>query len=256
MKIIDVTINALKGVINVLEKFNDNGKTEKEEQSQQETKENIDSSKSKLLISFQEKISEIIPYAKMADDSYKSLIYNNLEVPAINLYDGEYYGQLQIVNDGIQMEIESATERSELESIEIRYKSEIVDIATQIQTYLREDTSDLEAAILWDSENKKAVVEHIAPHAPKEFMPEDSVMSEVMEAFRKYSEIGAAGIAQYGSQNLINAVYEATLDGQDAFTYLNRLMEIQSQAFGGVESLNENNAISVPNAGFFGELLF
>lgn len=255
MKILDVTINALKGVVNILEKVN-GGKQENENTNQQETKENIDTAKQQLLVKFQEKISETIPYAQMADDSYRALKYNNLEVPALDLYDGEYYEQLQIVNDGVQMEIENATERSELESIEIRYKSEVVDIATQVQTYLREDTSDIDAAMLWDSENKKAIVEHIAPHAPKEFMPDDPIMSEVMEAFRKYSEVGAAGIIQYGSQNLINAVYEAVEEGQDAFSYIDKIMELQSQAFGGVESLNENSTISVPNAGSFGELLF
>lgn len=255
MRILEVTINALKGVINVLEKVND-GSTKSKEPNQTETKEEIDKYKTELLTKFQTKIEETVPYAKMADTSYIALKYNNLQVPAIDLYDGQYYEQLANLIDKIQIEIESATERSELESIEIRYKSEVVNIATQIQTYLREDTSDLEAAILWDAKNRKQIVEHIAPHAPKEIMPDDPIMKETMEAFRKYSEIGAAGIAQYGSQNLINAVYEAVIDGNDPFTYIDRLMEIQSQSFGGVESLNENNAISVPNAGFFGEMLF
>lgn len=255
MRILDVTINALKGIINVLEKVNNSSEKE-ETPNQTETKENIDSYKTQLLTKVQSKIDETMPFAKMADDSYRALRYNYLEVPAIDLYDGEYYEQLQIVSDTYQMEIESATERSELESIEIRFKSELTDIATQVQTYLREDTSDLDAAILWDSENRKAVHDHIPPHEIKELMPEDSVMSTVMEAFRMYSEIGAAGITQYGSQNLINATYEAVLEGQDAFTYIERIMDLQSQAFGGLESINENATISVPNAGLFGELLF
>ena len=44
---------------------------------------------------FVHRVSETQPYGSMADESYRTLIYNGLNsVPAIELYDGDYDSRL------------------------------------------------------------------------------------------------------------------------------------------------------------------
>ena len=197
-------------------------------------------------------VSELTPYATQADESYMSLIYNKLEkVPAIELYDGNYEEKLV----GLISEAESLMPDSERSLMKLdKIETEIKDVATQIQTYLKEPTSTLEEAKLWDSKFIKGVNEHIPPHYKKgENM--DDVMSEVMRAFRNWSSFAQASIDLYGSQRLINATYEAVIEGDDAMEYMSEILDLNTRAnstFGG--DLHED--VIVPYAGFFGSGFF
>ena len=197
-------------------------------------------------------VSELTPFASKADDSYMSLIYNRLErVPAIELYDGNYQEKLdELINEAELLEPDSKRSLSKLDKIE----TEIKGVATQIQTYLKEPTSTLEEAKLWDSKFIKGVNEHIPPHYKKgEYM--DDTMSEVMRAFRNWSSFAQASIDLYGSQRLINATYEAVIEGEDAMAYMSEILDLntrENSTFGG--DLHED--VIVPYAGFFGSGFF
>ena len=197
-------------------------------------------------------VSELTPYATQADESYMSLIYNKLEkVPAIELYDGNYEEKLV----GLISEAESLMPDSERSLMKLdKIETEIKDVATQIQTYLKEPTSTLEEAKLWDSKFIKGLNEHIPPHYKKgESM--DDVMSEVMSAFRNWSSFAQASIDLYGSQRLINATYEAVIEGEDAMAYMCEILDLntrENSTFGG--DLHED--VIVPYAGFFGSGFF
>ena len=197
-------------------------------------------------------VTELTPYATQADESYMSLIYNKLEkVPAIELYDGNYEEKLV----GLISEAESLMPDSERSLMKLdKIETEIKDVATQIQTYLKEPTSTLEEAKLWDSKFIKGINEHIPPHYKKgENM--DDVMSEVMLAFRNWSSFAQASIDLYGSQRLINATYEAVIEGEDAMDYMSEILDLNTRAnstFGG--DLHED--VIVPYAGFFGSGFF
>jgi len=197
-------------------------------------------------------VSELTPYAVQADESYMSLIYNKLEkVPAIELYDGNYEEKLV----GLIAEAETLLPDSERSLMKLdKIETEIKDVATQIQTYLKEPTSTLEEAKLWDSKFIKGINDHIPPHYKKgESM--DDVMSEVMSAFRNWSSFAQASIDLYGSQRLINATYEAVIEGDDAMEYMSEILDLNTRAnstFGG--DLHED--VIVPYAGFFGSGFF
>lgn len=197
-------------------------------------------------------VAELTPYATQADESYMSLIYNKLEkVPAIELYDGNYEEKLV----GLISEAESLMPDSERSLMKLdKIETDIKDVATQIQTYLKEPTSTLEEAKLWDSKFIKGLNEHIPPHYKKgENM--DDVMSEVMLAFRNWSSFAQASIDLYGSQRLINATYEAVIEGDDAMEYMSEILDLNTRAnstFGG--DLHED--VIVPYAGFFGSGFF
>ena len=197
-------------------------------------------------------VSELTPFADKADESYMSLIYNRLEkVPAVELYDGNYQEKLDaLINEAELLTPESKRSLSKLDKIE----AEIKGVATQIQTYLKEPTSTLEEAKLWDSKFVKGVNEHIPPHYKKgEYM--DDTMSEVMRAFRNWSSFAQASIDLYGSQRLINATYEAVIEGEDAMAYMSEILDLntrENSTFGG--DLHED--IIVPYAGFFGSGFF
>ena len=197
-------------------------------------------------------VSELSPFANQADDSYMSLIYNRLEkVPAVELYDGNYQEKLDaLINEAELLEPDSKRSLSKLDKIE----AEIKGVATQIQTYLKEPTSTLEEAKLWDSKFVKGVNEHIPPHYKKgEYM--DDTMSEVMRAFRNWASFAQASIDLYGSQRLINATYEAVIEGEDAMAYMSEILDLntrENSTFGG--DLHED--IIVPYAGFFGSGFF
>ena len=197
-------------------------------------------------------VSEITPFALKADESYMSLIYNKLEkVPAVELYDGNYQEKLvELVSKAESLNPDSNRSLSKLDKIE----TEIKGVATQIQTYLKEPTSTLEEAKLWDSKFVKGVNEHIPPHYKKgENM--DDTMSEVMRAFRNWSSFAQASIDLYGSQRLINATYEAVIEGEDAMEYMSEILDLNTREnsnFGG--DLHED--VIVPYAGFFGSGFF
>ena len=197
-------------------------------------------------------VSELTPYATQADESYMSLIYNKLEkVPAIELYDGNYEEKLVgLISEAETLLPDSERSLAKLDKIE----TEIKDVATQIQTYLKEPTSTLEEAKLWDSKFIKGINDHIPPHYKKgESM--DDVMSEVMSAFRNWSSFAQASIDLYGSQRLINATYEAVIEGDDAMEYMSEILDLNTRAnstFGG--DLHED--VIVPYAGFFGSGFF
>ena len=197
-------------------------------------------------------VSELSPFADKADESYMSLIYNRLEkVPAVELYDGNYQEKLdELINEAELLEPDSKRSLSKLDKIE----AEIKGVATQIQTYLKEPTSTLEEAKLWDSKFVKGVNEHIPPHYKKgEYM--DDTMSEVMRAFRNWASFAQASIDLYGSQRLINATYEAVIEGDDAMEYMSEILDLNTRAnstFGG--DLHED--VIVPYAGFFGSGFF
>ena len=197
-------------------------------------------------------VSELTPFALKADESYMSLIYNKLEkVPAIELYDGNYQEKLEaLITEAELLNSDSEKSLAKLDTIE----TEIKGVATQIQTYLKEPTSTLEEAKLWDSKFVKGVNEHIPPHYKKgEYM--DDTMSEVMRAFRNWASFAQASIDLYGSQRLINATYEAVLEGEDAMSYMTEILDlntIENSQFGG--DLHED--VIVPYAGFFGSGFF
>lgn len=192
-------------------------------------------------------VAELTPYATKADESYLSLIYNKLEqVPAIELYDGNYEEKL----NGLIAEVETLPPDSQrsLSALD-KIESEINSVAMQIQSYLKEPTSTLEEAKLWDSKFIKGVNDHIPPHYKKgENM--DDVMSEVMMAFRNWSSFAQASIDLYGSQRLINATYEAVIEGEDAMEYISEILDLntrENSSFGG----NLHEDVIVPYAGLF-----
>ena len=190
----------------------------------------------------------LTPFAKKADDSYLALKYNKLnQVPAIELYDGNYIERLnEISAKANTLNPESKTSLLRLE----KYEDELTKIATQIQTYLNEPTSTLEEAKLWDSKFVKGVKDHIPPHDKKGENIDDT-MSTVMEAFRNWASFAQASIDLYGSQRLINATYEAAEEGIDPMEYMTEILDLntrENSMFGG--DLHEN--VIVPYAGFFG----
>lgn len=197
-------------------------------------------------------VTELTPFALKADDSYLSLRYNKLDkVPAIELYDGNYQEKLvELMSEAESLLPDSERSLAKLDKIE----TEIKGVATQIQTYLKEPTSTLEEAKLWDSKFVKGVNEHIPPHYKKgEYM--DDTMSEVMRAFRNWSSFAQASIDLYGSQRLINATYEAVIEGEDAMEYMSEILDLntrENSTFGG--DLHED--VIVPYAGFFGSGFF
>ena len=197
-------------------------------------------------------VSELTPFADKADESYMSLIYNRLEkVPEVELYDGNYQEKLDaLINEAELLTPESKRSLAKLDKIE----TEIKGVATQIQTYLKEPTSTLEEAKLWDSKFIKGINDHIPPHYKKgEYM--DDTMSEVMRAFRNWASFAQASIDLYGSQRLINATYEAVIEGEDAMAYMSEILDLntrENSTFGG--DLHED--IIVPYAGFFGSGFF
>lgn len=196
-----------------------------------------------LKIKYSAKVAETMPYAIKADESYRLLIYENLRrVPAVELYDGEYVDRL----DRVLNKIMSATKLRALEKAD----SKLTRVATEIQTYLNEETSDLEAAKLWDSKFVKGVQDHIPPHFKGVREYEDVTMSEVMRAFRNWSSFAQSVIDMYGSQRLINATYEAVEEGKDAMDYMTEILDLNQRDSGFGGGLHER--VIVPNAGFFG----
>lgn len=235
---------------------------------------------SKKLEDLQARITQDYRYATLADESYRALIYENLrDVPAVELYtpeDSDYFSQLNALSTKVadkmaelSMEIAEAEiaietgayyhfSGSKYSQFLTKTKAELTEVATEIQTFLREDTSDIEEAKLWDAMFKKAAVEHLAPHY-KKGVQGDEVMKRVMEAYRNWASFAQAQIDMFGSQNLINAIYEATtVDNRDPMDFISETMTLYAEKYGTwiPRSLNEYNQIQVPNAGFFSSSFF
>ena len=201
---------------------------------------------------FSNMCASISPFADKADESYLALKFNNLNlVPAIELYDGNYMERIEdLIAKAESLDPESSRSLVKLQT----YEEKLTTIATQVQTYLNEPTSDLEEAKLWDSKFVKGIVDHIPPHLRKgeDF---DDVMSDVMSAFRNWSSFAQTSIDLYGSQRLINATYEAVEEGKDAMDYMSEILDLNTRdndMFGG--DLHED--VIVPYAGFFGSGFF
>jgi len=185
---------------------------------------------------FETKYEAIFPFGNKADESYQKLIYENLkQVPAIDLYDGDYVSRLTEIYDKAY---ETAPYIDDLHSVE----TELIQVATEIQTYLKEETSSYEAAKLWDSKFVKGVQEHIPPHKPKGEFERDitqaesyDTMAQVMRAYRNWASFAQAAIDLYGSQRLINATYEAVEEGQDPMEYIQEILDLNQRdsIFGG-----------------------
>lgn len=204
------------------------------------------------------KIAQTRPYAVDADNCYSALKdagYN--EVPAIDLYDGNYEDKLFSLQTSAHTIIEMAESIPQVQAELSSFNSNLHTIATQVQTFLREPTSDIDAAKLWDAKFIKALNDHIPPHFRKgEYF--DETMAKVMEAYRMMGEINAYGESAFGSQSLINATYEAVEEGGDPLEYISTILDLNSRAtFGKEQDLNDNADVIVPNAGLFGgNLLF
>lgn len=85
--------------------------------------------------------TSLVPFAEKADDSYLTLKFNNLnQVPAIELYDGNYMERL----DEISFKVEELNPESPSSMLKLeKYEDDLTKIATQIQTYLNEPTSNI-----------------------------------------------------------------------------------------------------------------
>lgn len=213
--------------------------------------------------------AEDIPYADMADESYRNLLFHNFtNVPAVDYYNpgiGDFVSQLNIGQEEIQVNIsklEAELVQAEMANsmedqtytfVRAPYDASLetlaVDLsntATEIETYLNEPTSKLEEAEHWMDKFQRAYITHIPPHDRSTI---DGVWSEVMAAYRNFSSFAGGAMMGYGSQNLINAVYERVMDGEPAMYAVQRILDLEAMSAGG--ALN-GETIVVPNAGFFG----
>ena len=129
-------------------------------------------------------------------------------------------------------------------------------ISDGVETFLHEDTSIVDAAKLWDAKWIKQFHEHMTMHLPKDAMPQDMIMSQVMEAFRNWESFARTAIDTFGSQNIINATYEAVLYGLNAMDYMSTILDLNMLSGGDyhilAEQENEYEYIDIPNPGFFG----
>lgn len=225
---------------------------------------------------------EVSPYAQISDDRYAELIdAGYTQVPAVDLYDGEYMEKVSQLNDQVTGTLQSLKEEAdsiyydmqndpdmadatridaltdEVKALKKSMHEELAPISTEIQTFLREPTSEIKAAEIWDAKFVKAAVEHIPPHYPGVKYTTGDPMSEVMRAYRMYEETNAYQLQSFGSQEAINAMYEAYMEGQDPYAYIDKIMNLIA---GDAEDGSDYNVFSdviVPDAdGFGGSFLF
>lgn len=191
-------------------------------------------------------IEDLWDYAYEADESYNALVYYNLtSVPAYDMHDNSYIDELQDIKDAVAALNTEDAPIDDLKEINLR----IPELATKIQTYLNEPTSDLDNAELWDAKIRKASHDHLLFGNNDE----DAVLSEVMSAFRNWQSTNQISIDLFGSKNLINATYEAVLEGQDAMTYMQRILDLNTIKDG---RISNGRDIKVPFTGFFGSSFF
>lgn len=220
----------------------------------------IQAAASRATAEIESRVAETMSYAEIADDRYYDLRMNKYDtVPAVQMYDGSYAEKLSELEMDASAKLQSAKSVAEVDVMQQEIVSQLTTIATQVQTFLREPTSALEEAKLWDAKFVKSLNEHIPPHykGMKKDGSGGDTMSQVMEAFRRVSETDMYSIQLFGSQNLINAVYEAVAQGEDALNYMATIVDINNRDMFGGWNLNEYNSVIVPNADTFGgSLLF
>ncbi len=192
-------------------------------------------------------IADIYKYAVDADDLYYTLVANNLQnVPACDAHDESFVEAYYTLYDNINLLYYNNDDSfSQLKEL----SNNIPELATKIQTFLNEPTSDLNEAILWDAKFNKAMHDHL------QFGNNDSdlTLSEVMRAFRNWQSQAQIAIDMFGSKRLINATYEAVIEGQDAMMYIQEILNLEMLSYEGV---NYGKEIKVPHTGFFGESFF
>lgn len=225
---------------------------------------------------------EVSPYAQITDDRYAALLEAGYtQVPAIDLYNGEYMEKVSQLNDQVTSSLSSLKEEAdsaydemhedpnladatridaltdEVKALKKSMHEELAPTSTEIQTFLREPTSEIKAAEIWDAKFVKAAVEHIPPHYPGFKYTTGDPMSEVMRAYRMYEETNAYQLIGFGSQEAINAMYEAYMEGQDPYAYIDRIMNLIAGDAEDGSDYNEFSDVIVPDAdGFGGSFLF
>ena len=232
-------LNAASRLINALSNISaEESVDETESESSQ-----LEEQKSALI----ESIGETLEYGIMADERYYSLKEEDLlNVPAVDLYDGPYEDSLLT----LETSVEEVSSQEELSTIQ----TELTSIATQIQSFLNEETSDIDCAMLWDSKFQRAAVEHLVDNSKDNY---DAVMAAVMEAYRRVAETSQYAINLYGSQNLINAVYEEVSEGGDALTYMDKILQLNYEHGGSMSWNGEaHEQVIVPNADGFSSGFF
>ena len=165
----------------------------------------------------------------------------------------------------------------EIQEILLEYNkidANFVAIATSLEKFLHEETSDLELAKLWQAKMDKLIEHDVHPEEGKGQDKQyknvdnsmstttsstgtyDEVLSQVMEAYRNWSSVMQYQVDLYGSQNLINSTYESVLSGHDAMASMYEIIDINYRDYMAKKagySINEESKTLIPYArGLFG----
>lgn len=100
----------------------------------------------------------------------------------------------------------------------MRTIEEVNEERIRVEVFLKDETSTLEGALAYDGQI----------HASMGGISggfDGGGDSELWEAYRKIAEINPAGIMSYGSDNLVNAMYNGVVHGHEAFEYGMALLE-------------------------------
>lgn len=106
----------------------------------------------------------------------------------------------------------------------------------RVQIFLKDETSTLTGAILYDGKIHAEMGGVIGG-------ANSAGDSELWSAFRKISEIDPVGISAYGSDNLVNAMYNGVVHGHDALSYGLELLDAQYKEKQGVWNSVTNNSL-------------
>lgn len=106
----------------------------------------------------------------------------------------------------------------------------------RVQVFLKDETSTLTGALVYDGKIHAEMGGIIGgAHTAGD--------SELWEAFRKIAELDPVGISSYGSDNLINAMYNGVIHGHEALTYGIELLNAQYEERQGVWHSVTNNSL-------------
>ena len=106
----------------------------------------------------------------------------------------------------------------------------------RVQVFLKDETSTLTGALVYDGKIHAEMGGIIGgAHTAGD--------SALWEAFRKIAELDPVGISSYGSDNLINAMYNGVIHGHDALTYGIELLNAQYEERQGVWNSVTNNSL-------------
>lgn len=106
----------------------------------------------------------------------------------------------------------------------------------RVQVFLKDETSTLTGALVYDGKIHAEMGGIIGgAHTTGD--------SALWEAFRKIAELDPVGISSYGSDNLINAMYNGVIHGHDALTYGIELLNAQYEERQGVWNSVTNNSL-------------